>query len=269
MEQLLQGFKKFWYGSHRTHKSLENLMTHIKAFLISKNLTDLSVVTAQMVKDYFAELKPKCSLPKWNQAIWALRVFLVDWGKVSGLEFPKQKHPLKKNKSPLTLDELITLESRLICYFPNTLQVKAILYFLYFTGIEKSKLPNIRRDDIRIGLRELNYNGNRIPLHENLIVLLQKYFGCEAEETYGVKEPNAFNTSIAKINHIFKVLQKSRLLGEDRVIGPKEFRAGFANHCFKKGISLFSIQQLMRNKDIKTTMSYLSDEVKADFLKKF
>lgn len=271
MEPTLQNFKNFLLGSNKSVSSVDNTASHVRAFLRSKKVTDLSVVTKELVSEYFAEKQPHCSVEKFNMMIWSLKTFF-QWAKVGGLVFPKQKHPLKKIKETISEHELVNvLEPRLIHIFEDSLHVKAILYFLFYTGIHHSEIFYIRKKNFSLDTNELIYSIpkkkiiRRVPLPDLLVRILRTYFTVYADES------NVFNIKSGDINRIFRSLQKNEALGKKRAIKPHLLRNSFARLCLEKGVDLFIIQQLMDHKDIKTTFGFfrlMSDEIKASYLKK-
>jgi site-specific recombinase XerD len=269
MNQILEGFKEFMISKRNSKSSVENSLTHVRAFLTSMNVTDPKNVTAQMITDYFTG-QSKNSQSKINQMIWSLRIFFK-WAGVSGLVLPKQKRPIKKIKRTITEHELVNiLVPRIEYLFRDPLPVQALLYFMFYSGLEVKEILLIKYTDFTLGLNELilpypHGKIRKIPLAQPLVEVMKRFF------RYYSQENNCFNTSTAKIKRIFKVLHKDEALGPDRVIEAKLFRYSFLNHCFEKGIDLYTLLDLMNIEDIKTlagNIKLMSDEAKADFLKR-
>lgn len=271
MEQLLNNFKNSLIADGKSKGTVEHAVLHVRSFIQKVHIEDLSLLTSDLVIKYFADLQGTCSQSKINQVNWAISSFLK-YNKITGISLPKQKVPMKKLKKPITEKELSKIiEPQIDNMFPNGLQVKTILYFMFYTGLRKGELPLIKRSHFFLDEKELTINipkqnkQKKLFITKDMILLLKKYFSTEAEKE------NAFNTSEDKIDNIFKVLKQNHVLGKDRHIWPHLFRDSFACHCVRKGINLFRIKELMGHSNILTTMGYLTmcqDELKQDFLEK-
>jgi integrase/recombinase XerD len=223
--------------------------------------------------DYFAKMAVTKATSTINGYLEALTQF-CKFNKLEGLAFPSQNEAVSTRiKRPIKETELGDLiEPQIIKIFPNNaLEIKALLYFMFYTGLRRSEIVSLTRKDFAFEGHELRLYIpkqkiiRRIPFTENLEILLNKYFSTVAQET------NAFNTTVSRIYEVCKTLQAYEVLGKDRDISPHLFRHSFAKNCIKKEISLPDLRDLLGHKTIEQTMQYLEsdpDELNIEFRKK-
>ena len=148
-------------------------------------------------------------------------------------------------------------------------KMKAIIWFLFFTGVRLGELLNFKRKDFDFDKAEAiiktrdkfnpkTYTERRVPLIKEVIDYLQDYFNTEEEKT------NAFNMSIAKMNYLFKGLREFAPSG--KVFTVKSLRTSFAYMTLRAededGRPLFDIaevQKLMGHKNIETLLKNYYD----------
>ena len=272
LQERLDQYKQWLIANNKSKNTVINYVPKVKSFLESLNVEKLSDITSEMITNYCANNKSTGGQEKANQIMKALRSFLINANELN-LRFPKYKNAVSKRvKRAITESELKNfIEPKLQYIFSNPLQVKALIYFLFYTGFRKNEIIALHRSDF-------NWDTNRVtafatkqsiqrtlPLNDNLVTLIKKYFAVEAEEE------NAFNTSTQKIRMICNKLQKSKILGEQRKIWPHLWRDSFACHLINHKVTLRNLQVLMGHKRVEDTMQYLQmcqSDIDEDFLEK-
>jgi integrase len=271
MDQKVKEFMSYLKET-KSKSTVDNVLSHTKAFLRAKNVTDLSKITKELVSGYFAEMQPKCTVEKFNMVIWSLRTFF-GYCKIEGLEYPRQKQLVKKAKEAISEHELLKMIVPKLDYlFKDSWKVRAILYFLFYTGLRPNEFMFIRRKNFMLDKNELMFTDpqgrfiRRVPLPGILVEELKRYFEFTGEEE------NVFDINVRDINRICRTLQRNEVLGKDRAIKPNFFKNSFARLCLEKGVDIFILSQLMNHRNVKTTFNNLqmmSDEIKNMTLNKF
>lgn len=137
----------------------------------------------------------------------------------------------------------------------NALQMKSLLYFMFYTGARLSDINHLLRQDIDFENKYVTFRSGKgdkdrdVPLLDCVIELLQKYFNVEVEEV------NAFNV---KANTLRK-----RLINIREILGDLKFTAHTLRHSYAMWYlnefrgNIRNLQLNMGHNDIKTTMKYL------------
>lgn len=135
----------------------------------------------------------------------------------------------------------------------NSDKADALLNFLFYTGLRKGEVLNLKRADIDLNKSMVKVcvpnkgKSERIVLFpSSLKTKLEKYFKIEEEKT------NAFNISLAQLNYLPRILGKNL----NRNISIHLFRHSNARHLIEKGIPLGIVSKLLGHKNITTTMIY-------------
>ncbi len=271
LETKIEEFKNYLIANNLKHNTIRQYIPYVRKFLEAIKIENLSQINQSMVFSYLAQEQPKFGQARYNTVLESISQFCELNDDVPKLRFPHQKvAKCKKIKQPITEEELRTLvEPRLAEIFQNVLEVKVILYFLFYTGLRCQEIINLKRKDIDfeksrvivwVPKQELYRN---VPLPENLLILLKKYFNLIPEEK------NAFNLSTGKLKYIMTKIKESEVLGKNRDIWVHLWRDSFACACLNKGMDIFEVQQLLNHSDINTTMKYITvanEKVQKKFL---
>lgn len=133
------------------------------------------------------------------------------------------------------------------------LQIKTVLYFMFYSGLRKSEVENLERKNFNFKEKEIKVyikktNEERlIPLNNKMIKILLEYFNSEIEEG------NAFNLFYTSIKNIFQTINNNF---KNKKIFPHMFRHSFAMHMQKNNFSTREIQYLLGHKNINSTLRY-------------
>ena len=189
----------------------------------------------------------------------------------------------RKIKDYITEEELSDLIEMGISFCNNIqpIKIQAILYFLFYTGLRKNEILNLKRKDIdlkektvivriptknkveRIVFFPEKVNNPKVnnPKKDNKIIpittILYSYFESEPEEK------NAFNITSGKLSYLIHNL-KAFVPNKNLTI--HTFRHSFARMLASKQIDSRIAQKLLGHKNIESTMIYYDPDI--DVIKK-
>ena len=137
--------------------------------------------------------------------------------------------------------------------FMSTYKIEALIYFLFYTGVRKAELLNLKRNDLNLEENTGKVFGKgkkerRIYYPDKVKKLLVEYFKSEAETI------NAFSITKDQLINIPTVLRRHF---PNKRIYLHLFRHSFAHLALNKGIDLAKVSKLLGHSDIQTTMIYV------------
>ena len=249
------------------------MLTDFKNWLIlngaSKNTADTYVArisevgstlplenwTKEGLDAFLTKIKQERKTSTFNNYLFAIKKYLAFQKKE--IELPRSTRP------PKILPESFTEEYFLHTMIPTIEQlvsgdifkIKALLYFLFYTGLRISEINDLKREHFDLKQRIVKVYISKTK-EERLVFYtkatkfhLEEYFNSEPEET------NAFNmTSKAFQARLF--LWKPHF--EEINLHAHIFRHSYATHLLYNGVNLLSVGKLLGHKDIMTTQRYES-----------
>ena len=245
----LKDFENYLTLNGKSTSTIRNYIGKIKIFLENVKVKDIN---EKSIAEFLLKIKEKNKPSTFNiyrSAIASLIKFL----KVD-IPLPKQLSLAKRLPEYFTeqyfKEEIIpTIEA----VFTNPLKMKAILYFMFYTGIRVGEINNIKRKDIDLEKREAKIfvtkkNEERIVFFdEQTKYALKSFFSTELEET------NAFNIKSETVRQHFYHLNS---YFKDINFHPHLFRHSFSAMFRIKGGELNDLQELLGHTDIKSTQRY-------------
>lgn len=253
MNNQLNNYKTYLINTQKSLTYYNNLAPFF-IYLKEKKI-DFNSMTKDQIAEYFTakELTPASI----NLLIFSIKDF-CKYLKIEShaiFEMKQVKVP-EKMRNYLTYDEL----EKAIKYYAtystrgmSSTKCCALLKFLFFTGIRKSELLNLKRAEIDLTNCAVKVYGIKdkqdrmVYFPDSIIKDLVNYFNSEPEET------NAFNINKMEIFWLMKKISKYL----DRKITPHTLRHSFGNFMANvKEISLPILQRLMGHSRIETTMIY-------------
>jgi len=223
-------------------------------FIEAKNIT-IETVTQDSITQLFNE--GNYSTNSKNNFIKAGKNF-YNFMNIADNEWKKMKLMKTERKIPQFLSEKDLQEAlKQLGTYNYTLmppiKLEAILNFMFYTGLRKSEVTNIKRIDIDLENKKLIV---RVPnkgkkerivyLTTKLKNLLEKYFLLEPE---GI---NALNINETQLEYICTLLTKYL----NRNVTVHMFRHSYARHLVTKGVSIGIISKLLGHQNISTTSIY-------------
>lgn len=239
-----------------------NSDTTIVAYIqrVTNFLSKISInnIDEEQITNYLLDLKKNNSPSTVNGYRCAIKSLLEYLKK--DIKVPKQLKIERKLPEFITKE---TFENEVIkvveCICHKPLKIKAILYFMFFTGIRESEIVSLNRKNINLEKRTAKIY-NKKGKSEKIVLFTKKvkdiisnYFSTENEIT------NAFNTSTNAINKMFKKLKP---YFKDINLHAHLFRHSYATHLRNEGFSIEDIKELLGHKNIQSTMIYAHANIK-------
>lgn len=250
--KIVESYKDYLLVNGASYSTISGYINRVK--LIFANM-DLETLDAEKIQKYFVSLQGKKFEPSTINAYRdTLKSFLIFCKK----DIPIPKHLKIDNKIPdymLEKDFKQEIVPVFECMSKNPLKIKAILYFLFYTGIRISEIDTLKRCNIDLELKRAKiYVKKRreerlICFTDEVKTLLVQYFDSEPEKE------NAFNTSSDTLKRYFGRMKKYI---KQLNFHAHSLRHGFAINALRKGLDISIIQRLLGHKDISTTVRYLN-----------
>ena len=214
-------------------------------------------VNQEAIDDFFKNFNGKTSTR--NMYVKALN----HYNKIFNTSFVIPKIKKTRQQLPKYIeyeflrDEILP---RLKVIFPKMhLKVKALLLFMFYTGLRKSEIINLKRKDISIIKKrakiydQKNDKERIVYFPDKVAEVLVEYFTKEPEKQ------NAFNVNRAQFDYIFEELKKNFPEKAD-CLYPHAFRHSFAIHCIKHNVPINVLKEFMGHQSITSTSVYLAVE---------
>jgi len=207
--------------------------------------------------NYIDSIISTASNSKINLVINAGKLYLKCGLNKSDYIINKFERPIREKRLPeiLSKDEV-----RAILKNTHNLKQKAILGTIYFHGLRRSELINLKLTDIDrsrgiINVRQSKGNKDRIvPLDSNCIKVIDRYiekyhptnylFNGQFSEQYSVESIRSILVHSTKLAHI------------NKRVNPHKLRHSYATHLLEQGVSLRYIQNILGHYSSKTTEIY-------------
>ncbi|MBW1809907.1 MAG: site-specific tyrosine recombinase XerD [Deltaproteobacteria bacterium] len=181
----------------------------------------------------------------------------------SEIELPKAGRKLPELLSVEEIEDLIA-QPRLDN--PRGLRDRAMLEFIYATGLRVSELVKLKVEGLDLRLGVVRAFGKRrkerlVPLGDQALEAVNAYLDQGREKMLaGRRSPFLFVTargSAMTRQAFWKNLKRyARLAGIPREISPHQLRHSFATHLLERGADLRSVQAMLGHADISTTEIY-------------
>ncbi len=237
---------------------LNNYTSTVYVDVVKLFLREVKNITEKEINRYILDFRNTHSARYTNLTIRGIKVYLRFLNK-ENIKLPKEFKTIKKLPNSITLEflekEVISIVDEI---FKNPVKVKAILYFMFYTGVTKSGICLLKRKDIDLKNRTAKITRTKTKM-ERMIIFPKKV--KDAIELYFVFEPefaNAFNVTPRKIKYIFETLNPHL---SSVNFHPHLLRASFATHLLRNGVDISIVQRLLGHKNIQTTLIYLDTNV--------
>lgn len=249
-----------YFGIHKSIQSIglkdvENFLTYLQRKVLKG------------YRVYFRTLKAA-----FNKAI--------DWGYIKDNYFIKVKLPKKQKVNPAYIDERQLL---LICQKIEVDVVKEISILGFYTGMRLNELVNLTWRNVNLTTRIITVgdedfttkgrNQRYIPICDEAFELLSKRIPkvhiVHNDKSYIFCKSNGLPFTGDFISKRFKSACKAA--GTDKAIHFHSLRHSFASNLAQKGVSLYTIKELLGHSSISTTeiYSHLNMDSLKDAIKTF
>ena len=259
----LDEYKNWLILKGNSEKTIENYLCKVAKFL--EFLKDKQI-NQKNVNEFFLDLKNKISDSSFNNYRMIIKSYL--FFKQLKIAIPPKVKTKRKIPKTITLEYF---EKEIIPTIQvlkkNSLQIKAILYFMFFTGIRVGEIDYLKREHINLTRCIAKIYGKKTKEEREVIFsdktrdILEAYFSSEPETI------NAFNMTSKAIQKMFERLKS--YFKKDINFNPHLLRHSFGRYMISKGIDSEELRKLMGHSDIKTTQIYLSSIGIEDIKKKY
>lgn len=250
-------------------QSYQEELTDYINFLVKKGYKSIDDVKKGDIQTYmssFRDLK-STSLSHKLTVIKGLHGYLKEVDKITKDVAQDIKGPKLEKKLPVVLT-LKEIESLLNFPLESDVDIrdKAILEFLYGTGLRISELINLKLDDIDIYNASLRCDGKgmkerMIPIGEYMINYLDGYLKIRKNFLKNKESDYLFlskrGTKLERTT-LFKMIQRRAQVAKiTKEISPHTLRHSFATHLLENGADLRSIQIMLGHENLETTKIYI------------
>jgi integrase len=226
---------------------------------INKILSQLKELDENSINEFIAQKKKEgLSIGTINNYIKSLKAYFkfIKWD----IRLPKYSKPIFKIPEFITLEYL---EKEIMPYMlelfgKKALRTKVMLYFMFYTGLRKGEVEQLRRKNFNFREKEVKVfipktkEERLIPLNKRMSDMLENYFDLEKEEG------NAFNLNIGEIERIFNAIQVNF---KEVHFHPHIMRGSFAMNLQRNDFSTREIQKLLGHKSIQSTLRYETGDI--------
>ena len=259
--------------SKNTQISYMNDLIRYLVFLQEKGITDIVQVRPEMIRELIVTLSlTGMAGISISRNISSIRMFhryllgegLVHFDPTEQIELPKR---IRKLPNVLEIHEVFRILNKIDIHTPKGLRDKALLEFLYATGLRVSELIGLTIPDVMLveGYIRVFGKGSKeriVPvgsvavefviryLHEVRPILIHQF---RIVDHLFVSMRGYPLTRMA----VWKILKSYVILaGISKQVSPHTFRHSFATHLLEGGADLRSVQELLGHTDIATTQIY-------------
>ncbi|NLJ41688.1 MAG: tyrosine recombinase [Clostridiales bacterium] len=254
--------------------TLECYLRDIRQFMAYIKTTDVNNINKaddSLIKEYMQLLEVKgisaSTILRKLSSIRSYYRFLLQKNEIFhdptvNLEGPKNK---RKPPSVLTVQEIDRLMNQPSGSDPKSIRDRAMLEFLYGTGIRVSELINLDLDDIDVEngiLRCRRSNKERnININKRALSYLKQYLYDSRKQLIRNKEEKSLfvNFHGRRMTRqgfwkIVKFYTKKAKIKKD--ITPHTLRHSFAIHLLNDGVDIHDLQEILGHSDLSTTQMY-------------
>lgn len=189
----------------------------------------------------------------------------IDWGYIKDNYFIKVKLPKKQKVNPAYIDER---QLALICKQIDVDTARDVSILGFYTGMRLNELVNLTWRNVNLMTRILTVgdedfttkgrNQRYIPICDEALEVLTKrvpkVHKVHNDKSYVFCKPNGLPFTGDFISKRFKSACKAA--GTDKAIHFHSLRHSFASNLAQKGVSLYTIKELLGHSSISTTEIY-------------
>ena len=241
-------------------------------FLQKKRVSRVDEITEEHITGFITLRRRRglaaSSIARNLSSIRRFHKFLVmegcsDSDPAGALESPKQ---WRKLPTVLNVDQIEKLLNRAKGDTPLSIRDRAILEFLYATGVRISELIKIKRKDLlsEVGLVRVFGKGQKeriVPIGKAAIRATSRYLSevrpsLAKDYSEDVLFLNSRGKPFSRMG-LWKILRKYVILaGIKKKVSPHTVRHSFATHLLEGGADLRAVQEMLGHADISTTQVY-------------
>jgi integrase/recombinase XerD len=259
--------------SGNTREAYRNDLTRYFRFLVERGAAAPGDVRPEHVRGLIAMLSDLGMAPSSvARNLTAIRMFhrflLADRSAsedpTEGVEIPRRG---RKLPDVLEIHDVFRILESIEPGGPKDVRDRALLEFLYATGLRVSELVSVTLADLdeRENLVRVTGKGNKeriVPvggaaLHHTKQYLRTGRTGDVPRSRSGDRLFLSLRGRPLTRYAVWKIIrERARAAGVDKAVSPHTFRHSFATHLLEGGADLRSVQELLGHSDISTTQIY-------------
>jgi integrase/recombinase XerD len=220
----------------------------LKAISIARNLTAIKSFHKFLAREGYTQSDPASVIE--SPKLWRKLPVVLDQHEMEKLLDQSMEDAYSKKGKPL----------------PLHLRDKAILEFLYATGVRISELIDMKRKNLllEVGLVRVIGKGQKeriVPIGEKAIKSVEEYLSdlrprLANQNSQDVLFLNRRGRRFSRMG-VWKILRKYvNKAGIKKKVSPHTIRHSFATHLLEGGADLRAVQEMLGHADISTTQIY-------------
>jgi integrase/recombinase XerD len=247
-------FTQRMHSKNWSKSTIKNYSSQVYCFLTYfKSVPKAKEISANNIEQY---LLTKVRINSRNHARCGIQAFYTlavgQPMKLQHIPWPKKE---KKLPQPLEAQEIQRLLN--VC---QNLKHKTIICLLYGCGLRISEVLNLKIahvDSPNMILHIIAAKGKKdriVPIDENLLQQLRKYYLAYKPTTYLFNGQNGLQYSERSINSFLK--ENAEKAGINKNVHAHLLRHCYATHALDYGTDIVKIQKLLGHSNLKTTLIY-------------
>ncbi len=258
--------------SPNSHEAYRRDLTSYKNHLDRRGIASFSDATRQDVQGFIAYLRRRglapSSIARHVSAVRIFHRFLIGEGLATADPTEHVRVPKQPRRLPVVLsrEEIRTLLEQPDHTTSLGLRDRAILEFMYATGLRASELLDFRRPDLLFdtGLARIFGKGGKerlVPVGRQAINVIRNYLhkvrpALAASKSGELLFLNARGGRLSRMG-LWKIMDTYvELAGLEKKVSPHTLRHSFATHLLEGGADLRAVQEMLGHVDIATTQIY-------------
>lgn len=247
----------------------------LKAYLrhlAKRQVLVLSEASYKDVKAFISSLRRRglapSSISRHISSVRMFHRFLISEGLAQSNPTDHIQTPKQPKRLPAVLNrkEILSLLEQPDHTTPLGLRDRAILEFMYATGLRASELLTFRRPDLLFDIRLARIFGKGskerlVPVGQHALRMIRHYLDTvrpmmSARGSGEILFLNARGRQLSRMG-LWKILKTYvELAGLDKHVSPHTLRHSFATHLLENGADLRAVQEMLGHVDITTTQIY-------------
>ncbi len=263
--------------STHTITAYQNDLQQFFTYLNDQEAERYKTITLDDVRDWALSLMDdKTQARSVNRKISTLRSFFKFFLKIGeikvnpchGFRNLKMAKPLPEFVTETSIDKLFS-DIRFPDGWPGE-RDRVLLLLLYSTGIRRSELVNLEKNNIDLQRSEIKLLGKRnkersIPVSDDVAKMLSNYL-LNTETAFGPETPSTLilNDKGKKIsnNDVYqKVNFYLRLVATNKKLSPHTLRHTFATHLLNNGADINAVKELLGHSSLAATQVYTHNTI--------
>jgi integrase/recombinase XerD len=273
----IDGFKNYLHQVGYSESTQYMLPALVKEFIAQQQITDISYIEQQKVKDFYQFLQTR-PLQKRSGALsemmishymYALKTFFawaetteqIDYNPISGMKFKRPKQNIREPLNPEKINQLFEAAT--------TLKQIALLHIFYSCGLRRSEGEDLNINDVHFKQQLLYVREGKgakrrvVPMTEKVSKDMEAYY--LSERTGGIakkaKDENAFflnqignRMSGDQLNKLLKIILDKA--GISKEVTLHHLRHSIATHLLQSGMSMEYVRDFLGHSFLETTQIY-------------